>query len=229
MQDSAVASIRPAARQASSTSSCTGRSSSAKSAAPNRDRAPARARPARTAPPSRVRRSTWISRSRAQTVISTPWPSPPLSAIARATADSLGPKKRRTRCSLFGMRARIRPTDSWASAAGQSRRSSPGGPGSATATRPSCSSRTAGAVPARPRETAPAGRVACFTIPSAKSAKGLRAARRCPATRSRSPRGATRRRRALSPWRAPGARSSGRRGSGRAAGDDAEIGCGPFC
>ena len=42
-------------------------------------------------------RSTWISKSRAQIVTSTPSPSPPASASAFATADSLAPKNRSTR------------------------------------------------------------------------------------------------------------------------------------
>ena len=49
--------------------------------------------------PACEKRSTWISKSRAQTVISRPLSSPPLSSSARATVDSLGPKKRSTRCS----------------------------------------------------------------------------------------------------------------------------------
>ena len=44
--------------------------------------------------PGSTTRSTWISKSRAQIVASTPSPSPPASASAFATVDSLAPKKR---------------------------------------------------------------------------------------------------------------------------------------
>ena len=45
----------------------------------------------RRAPRPSPTRSTWISKSRAQMVASTPLPSPPASASTRATADSLTP------------------------------------------------------------------------------------------------------------------------------------------
>ena len=59
-------------------------------------------------------------------------------------------------------------------ARGQSRCSSPGGPGSTTTTQLPASSTTPGAVPAMPSETAPSGSVACFRTPGAKSAYGRR-------------------------------------------------------
>ncbi len=61
-----------------------------------------------------------------------------------------------------------------ATASVQRRWSSIGGPGSATTMRPAaCSSRTPGAVPARPRTTAPSGTDACLRTPGAKSWYGL--------------------------------------------------------
>ena len=59
-----------------------------------------------------------------------------------------------------------------ATAAGQSRRSSLGGPGSTTNTHPSAAMTRPGAVPATPITSAPSGIVACFVTPAAKSAYG---------------------------------------------------------
>ncbi len=108
-------------------------------------------------------------------VASTPSPSPPASSKARATADSLTPNSRST-CRPGGcVRASSSRIGSLASAFGQSRRSSPGGPGRTTTTQPVGARKTSpGAVPARPIETAGAGLVACFVTPEAKSPYGLR-------------------------------------------------------
>ena len=65
-----------------------------------------------------------------------------------------------------------RLTASSSSAARQSRRSSGGGPGRTTATAPSVSTTSPGAVPAIPITRPPAGTVACFRTPASNSAYG---------------------------------------------------------
>src|SRR6266511_2816827 len=81
--ETAVASVKPLSRHWARTSSAIGRSSSAKRySASWRPSTPASSSP----PPTR---STCTSKSRAQTVASTPVRSPPASASTRATADSL--------------------------------------------------------------------------------------------------------------------------------------------
>ena len=103
-----------------------------------------------------------------------------------------------------------------ATAFGQSRRSSAGGPGSAIASRPpSCSSRIAGAVPASPSETPPSGSEACLRIPGRKSPNG-RFEALCDTAGERFDLGIELlvERRAHVRWPPPGARQSGRRASG---------------
>ena len=117
-------------------------------------------------------RSTWISKSRAQIVTSSPSPSPPASWNACATCDSPGPKKRSVRRSGGVPRSSTDRTASTSSAFGQSRCSSLGGPGRTMTGVPCASTTRPGAVPASPRHVAPAGTVACFRTPSAKSAYG---------------------------------------------------------
>ena len=129
---------------------------------------------ARASAPGSTKRSTWISKSRAQIVTSTPSPSPPAAASASATADSGVPKKRRTLWARLGARASTRCTGGVSSALGQSRWSSRGGPGRMTTTQRSRSRTSPGAVPARPREIEPSGRVACFRTPALKSSYGRR-------------------------------------------------------
>jgi hypothetical protein len=115
--------------------------------------------------------STWISKSRAQIVSSTPSPSPPASAKARATADSLTPKKRSSRRPGGLVRASSARKASVSSAFGHSRCSSNGGPGRITTRRPPARGTSSpGAVPASPIDAAPSGIVACFVTPGAKSA-----------------------------------------------------------
>ena len=87
----------PCARQSSSTISAIDRSSSRTGSARAASAAPAASSSPRRSAPGSTTRSTWISKSRAQIVASTPSPSPPASASAWATADSLAPKNRRTR------------------------------------------------------------------------------------------------------------------------------------
>ena len=175
MHDSAVAERPARARgRASSTSSSIGAPRARTDTARAAPRAPPRARRPRASAPGSTKRSTWISKSRAQIVASTPSPSPPASASARATADSLAeeaqhaPLRRRARAST-------RRTGSVSSARGQSRCSSRGGPGSARRRTPPRLQRRAPApcrrARARPR---PPGSVACFARPAAKSAYGRR-------------------------------------------------------
>ena len=167
VQDSAVASVRPelpAARRGRC--SPTVRSSSAKSSSAKRARErPHRAvRRASSAAGLAENMSTRISRSCAQTVTSSPSPSPPASSSARATADSLGPKKRRIRCVGGATRPRARdaapPTRGRAARAGAARWAARAG---RPPRLPSCSRRTAGAVPGEPERHAalPASRPAC--------------------------------------------------------------------
>ena len=120
------------ARHSSSTISSIGRSSRA-NRAPERRRERASSLRPRASAPGSTTRSTWISKSRAQIVASTPSPSPPASSSACATADSLAPKKRaraarapRERARRTGSLERRRPEP----------RSSPGGPGGRRRRRP---------------------------------------------------------------------------------------------
>ena len=69
------------------------------------------------------------------------------------------------------------------SALGQSRCSSDGGPGRTTTAPWPVSSTIPGAVPARPSEIAPAGKVACLRTPGSKSAYGRGSAARRPCAR----------------------------------------------
>ena len=100
-------------------------------------------------------------------------------------------------------------------ARGQSRCSSPGGPGRTTTTQLPASSTTPGAVPAIPSEIAPSGSVACLRTPGRSRHRGGASALRTAARSARSRPRAPRRPRALGPRRARRARSSCRRGSAR--------------
>ena len=157
---------------------------------------PARAPRPRASAPGSTRRSTWISKSRAQIVASTP---SPVAAgvgerlrdrrLARAVeaqhAASGRPCARRARArTRLGLeRARPQPL--------QLRRR----PGQDDRRRASPASRTRpGAVPARPSEIAPSGSVACLRTPGCEvGVRPAAAARRPRARRARSPRRAPRR------------------------------------
>ena len=92
VHDSAVASVSPRSRQSSSTSSSIGDSVAGEEvAARAARRSAASSASARASAPGSTNRSTWISKSRAQIVTSTPSPSPPAAASASATADSETP------------------------------------------------------------------------------------------------------------------------------------------
>ena len=169
VHDSAVASVQPRARQRSSTISSI-------PALVLREQVPREpvAERARRAPSGRARTGRRGSRSPARrSSRSTPCGSPPASVSARATSDSLAPKKRRTRCSggsarastrLTGIRLeRPRPEPLQLRAAG---------PGRTTTTASRARRTSPGAVPARPSETAPSGSVACLRTPASKSAYG---------------------------------------------------------
>src|SRR6185503_17184058 len=91
VHDSAVASRSPRARQRPRTISATDCSSWVKRYLRSGSRKATSSSSARASEPGSTTRSTWISKSRAQIVASTPSPSPPASARARATADSLTP------------------------------------------------------------------------------------------------------------------------------------------
>ena len=147
----------PRARQRPSTSSSTGRSSRENRYRSSGSASACSSSAARSSAPGSTTRSTWISKSRAQIVASTPSPSPPASASAFATADSLAPKNRSTRRPGGCARASTRRTGSVSSARGHSRCSSDGGPGSRTTTARPVSSTSPGAVPASPSEIAPSG------------------------------------------------------------------------
>ena len=103
-------------------------------------------------------RSTWISKSRAQIVTSSPSPSPPASWNACATCDSPGaeeakraPQRRRAARRARGAPARSRARSARAAAA------RPAGPGRTITGVPCASTTRPGAVPARPSEIAPVG------------------------------------------------------------------------
>ena len=91
VHDSAVPSVKPRARHSASTSSCTDRSSRPKRYSASGSTNASSSASARSSAPGSTIRSTWISKSRAQIVASTPSPSPPASASALAIADSLAP------------------------------------------------------------------------------------------------------------------------------------------
>ena len=176
MHDSAVASLSPRARSSSSTSSAVPVSSREKRCAAGvlhqqRLELVARAPPRRAA----TIRSTWISKSRAQIVTSTPSPSPPAAA-----SDSRDGRLRDAIQAEHPPLGGVRPLEQARSAArvsstrGQSCCSSRGGPGSATATHAGVSARRRArsrrARPrARPRAASPAS-----SRPSAKSVYGRR-------------------------------------------------------
>ena len=92
---------------------------------------------------------------------------------ARARPPTRSRRRRAsTRSSAAGTRASSRRIGSDSSARATAAAAPPAGPGSAIATRPPSSSSTPGAVPASPSDSAPAGSVACFTMPGWKSAYG---------------------------------------------------------
>ena len=154
MHDSAVASVSPRSRQASSTSSSTGRSSSA-----NRCR-PARSRSARDelvrARLRRPARRTGRRGSRTRARRSSPsTPSPVAARSPRAPARSPTRSRRRSAARAARARARARaraapaPTRARAARAAAARSA---GPGSTTDRARSVSSTSAGAVPAIPTD-----------------------------------------------------------------------------
>ena len=117
-------------------------------------------------------------------VASTPSPSPPESSSALATADSLSPNSRSTRLPGGWVRRSSPRIGGLASAFGQSRRSSAGGPGRMTTTQPLGARRTSpGAVPARPIDTAEASHP-CLSRGGCKLAAGLDAFGYDPAARN---------------------------------------------
>ena len=228
MHDSAVASVRPRARHSSSTISSIDRSSSENRYFSSGSRSAPASSSAAASAPSSTTRSTWISKSRAQIVASTPSRSPPASASARATADSLAPKKRSTRRPGGGARASRARIGSVSSARGHSRCSSPGGPGSTTSPRRRSRARTPARCPrARARSRLRAASPACSRLPrspcrGAPSAR--RTAVRCPRSRSPAPRRAPSRGRRRA-RRAPPSVVVGRP---EAAGGDTEVRCEPL-
>ena len=82
VHDSAVPIVSPSARQRASTISSTGRSSSANTYRSCSREERRESSSARASAPGSTKMSTWISKSRAQTVTSTPSPSPPASAVS---------------------------------------------------------------------------------------------------------------------------------------------------
>ena len=174
VQDSAVASVSPSSLQRSRTSSATVRSSAANRSAAKRSSRARWRRSARPSPSVSENMSTRISRSCAQIVTSSPSPSPPTSSSTRATADSLGPKKRSSRCSGTSTPASTRCSAADSRTRGQSLRSSLGGPGRATATPASCSRSSSGRGACEP-ERRPAGRDGGL-LPYAGHEVGVRAA-----------------------------------------------------
>ncbi len=94
VHDSAVAIVAPRARAASSTSSASGRSSSLNTSAPSRSRIASTSRSRASLAPCGARTRISTSERRAQIVVVVPASSPPASANACATTDSLTPKTR---------------------------------------------------------------------------------------------------------------------------------------
>ena len=163
------------------------------------ERAPRARRRAPSAPGS-TKRSTWISKSRAQIVTSTPSPSPPAAASAcgdRRLADAVEAAGRAARAA--GARASSRRSGSVSSARGQSCCSSRGGPGSATATQPLELEDERRARCRRARPTiAPSGTVACLRDARRRSRRTAGAAARRPPRERASISRLERRRRATS-------------------------------
>ena len=165
--------------------------------------------------PGSTRRSTWISKSRAQIVAST---------RRRRRPPRRAPSPRPTR---WRRRSGARGGTGGSLRASTACRS---GPSSSARGQSACSSRAARevrrrhsrprhhqarAVPARPIETAPSGLVACFGRRGRSRCRAARAARRPPRDLPRSRAPAPRRRRAAPRGRAR-ARPCGRRASARA-------------
>ncbi len=172
VHDSAVASVRPCAR-ALLEHELLDRALGAREEVrgDRRDEGRARARRRRARRPASTSRSTWISKSRAQIVASTPSRSPPAAASAcgdRRLADAVeaqhAPRPRNRRARADAERLELERRAARAPAA---RAEAP--EGRRRGARP-CSSSSAGAVPARPTTSAPCGIVACLRTPGAKSA-----------------------------------------------------------
>ncbi len=221
MHDSAVASVSPrraaAGRARAPATERSSRANRYRSSGLAQPRARARRRAASA--PGSTTRSTWISKSRAQIVASTPSPSPPASSSARATADSLDAEeaehapRRRGRA-----RGAAAANGAVSSARGQSRCSSPRRPGQRRPRRGRpCSSTSAGAVPASPTTTAPSGSVRLLADARARSRRRGVASRSAIARETRSISSAERLvdARGASPAPARAARPCGRRGSAR--------------
>ena len=168
VQDSAVASVRRRARHSSSTISATGRSSSENRYSASSPRSTPT--PARHPSPTR---STWISKSRAQTVASTPLP---LAARLREHARDRGlahaVEAQRT------SRRRLGPREHAPHRLALERRSptAAAARAEARAGRPRHTSRCRGRRPAQFRRgrarRAPSGSEACFVTPGANSPYG---------------------------------------------------------
>ena len=184
MQDSAVASVQPRARQRSSTISSTGRSSSAK-----RYRRAARAAPlaSASAAPRRPARRSGRRGSRSRGRRSSPRPRPRRRRLPRAPArppTRSAPKNRSTRRTGGRARASTRRTGSVSSAARPEPLQLARRPRKHDDRRARRLEHEAGRRAREPEDVAPSGSVACFVTPCAKSAYG-RFSRS--ATRARSP------------------------------------------